>query len=123
MNNRATYYVFGILFSCMSTLFIVDFIMTHELLVDTYTTAAFAVMCFSMGYLHPQLKKKDERIRFIRQKALLYSFMGLAIYFIALTLLLTFNIVSLTALQVITILATLMMATVFLLMAILSKLH
>lgn len=84
---------------------------------------ALSVMFLSLGYLHPQFKKKDERMKLIREKGMFYSYFVLMLYFFLFATLLHFNIISLTAYSVVIILASLVIITVFLSMVILSKIY
>lgn len=69
-------------------------------------------MSFCLGYLHPQFKQKDERMRLIRQKGIYISYFASLVYYIILTVVIQLNFVTLTALQVLNILAALTIITV-----------
>ncbi|QHT48682.1 permease [Bacillus sp. SB49] len=88
--------------------------------MPAYLMVSMAVMSFSMAYLHPQFKQKDERMQLIRYKGLFYSFFAMLIYMFALLTLLEAG-VNLTASMVIQMLIALNICTVFLSWVILSK--
>ncbi len=84
---------------------------------------ALSIMFLSLGYLQPQFRNKDERMKVIREKSMFYSYFIIMLYFLIFILLLGFNVISLTALATVQILASLVLITVFLLMVILSKIY
>jgi len=84
---------------------------------------ALSIMFLSLGYLQPQFRNKDERMKVIREKSMFYSYFFIMLYFLIFILLLGFNVISLTALATVQILASLVLITVFLLMVILSKIY
>jgi uncharacterized protein (UPF0305 family) len=43
-----------------------------KFLVTSTLFLALSVMFFSLSYLHPQFKKKDERMKVIREKGMFY---------------------------------------------------
>ncbi|MFJ7472153.1 permease [Peribacillus frigoritolerans] len=80
-----------------------------------------SIMFFSLTYLHSQFKLKDERMKIIREKSMFYTYFLLMAYFLLFVTLLSLNIISVTAIEIIFILASLTIITVFLLMVIISK--
>ena len=84
---------------------------------------ALSVMFFSLSYLQPQFKKKDERMKVIQEKGMFYSYFGIMFYFLLFTVLLGFNIIDVTAITAVQLLASLTIMTVFLSMVILSKIY
>lgn len=88
---------------------------------QTYSLIALAIMSFSMSYLYPQFKQNDERMKLIRYKGLTFSFLALVAYYIVLSGIIQFNILRLTAMDVLNILAALTISTVFISMVILAK--
>lgn len=121
---RMAYFVIGTIFFCLFTFFIFVGIMANsEPLPQTYMLFAMTVMAFCMGYLYPQIKQKDERMKLIRQKALIYSFAALVVYYIALTGIIQFDILVLSAMQVLNILGALTISTVFISWVIASKFY
>lgn len=82
--------------------------------IMTYMLISMAVLSFSISYLHPQFKQKDERMKLIRYKGLFYSFFSMLGNMNVLLLLLEFRMLSLTAKEVIQILMALNLSTVFL---------
>jgi|SRR5699024_9475849 len=116
-----TFIVLGCLFVILMVFMLVISIAGNGFLEQTYILFAMAVLSFSMSYLYPQFKQKDERMRLIRQKALTYSALAFVVYYIILSGMLQFGIVTLTAMHVLNILAALMVSTVFITMVILAK--
>ncbi|ELK44713.1 UNVERIFIED_CONTAM: permease [Halobacillus marinus] len=115
------YKVAGGLFSVQALFFILISVLAGTLpSMPAYLMVSMAVMSFSMAYLHPQFKQKDERMQLIRYKGLFYSFFAMLIYMFALLTLLEAG-VNLTASMVIQMLIALNICTVFLSWVILSK--
>ncbi|WP_106498454.1 permease [Lentibacillus sp. Marseille-P4043] len=102
-------------------MFVVGFMANSAPPAQTYNLIALTIMSFSMSYLYPQFKQNDERMKLIRYKGLTYSFFALVVYYIVLSGIIQFNIVSLSAMEVLNILAALMISTVFISMVILAK--
>ncbi|MBA2173776.1 permease [Halobacillus locisalis] len=73
-----------------------------------------AVIAFSMSYLHPQFRQKDERMRLIRYKGLFFSFFAILGYMFIMMTLLQFNMIDINAIEVLQILSALFISTVFL---------
>jgi hypothetical protein len=88
---------------------------------QTWTLLSLSVMSFSMGYLYPQFKQKDERMKQIREKGLFYSYFALIVYFLVFNLLIGLKIIDISAMQLLQILAGLTISTVFLSMVFISK--
>ncbi|PZE19772.1 hypothetical protein [Paenibacillus xerothermodurans] len=124
MQSRVGYLIIGFLLLCLSGYIFFDAIWAHST-VPLVTSHVFAVsvLLLSYSYLHPQFKKKDERMKIIREKGMHYSFLVLMLYFIIFVVLLSANIVSLTAIAVVQILISLTIITVALCMVILSKIY
>lgn len=120
--SQKYFFIMGILFLGMSGFMLMSGIMTHSAPpFPTYTLAGMTVMCFCLSYLHPQFKEKDERMKLIRQKGVFYSFFALLLYFIVLSIGLNLEIITLTAAELLNILASLTISTVFLSFVVLSK--
>ena len=88
-----------------------------------YTYMYLVIMCFCLSYLAPQFQRNDERTKFIRRKAMYYSFFAIIAYLIILIAFLNFNLIALSALQVLNLLLASSFITVFLSMVILSKIY
>lgn len=124
MDSRLRYIIIGFLLLIESGyLFYGGMIDNFSLSSGMVTVFALSVMSLSLGYLYPQFKKKDERMKLIREKGMFYSYFLLMFYFFVFATLLHFNIISLTAYTVVTILASLTIITFFLSMVILSKIY
>lgn len=88
---------------------------------ETYTLISLAVMSFCLSYLAPQFSQKDERARVIREKGMFFSGLAFLIYSVILTTALQFNLISLSAIEAINILAALMISTIFISMVVIAK--
>jgi hypothetical protein len=124
MLSRVGYLIIGFVLLCLSGYMFFDAISAHAT-VPLVTSHVFAVsvLLLSYSYLYPQFKKKDERMKIIREKGMHYSFLVLMLYFIIFIVLLSANIVSLTAIAVVQILISLTVITVALCMVALSKIY
>ncbi|MEW9675583.1 permease [Lentibacillus sp. L22] len=120
-NTQLSFIVLGCVFVCMAVFMLVVSIIGQVTLQQTYMLFALAVMSFSMSYLYPQFKQKDERMKFIRYKALTYSAIAFVVYYIVLSGIIQFDILPLTSMDVLNILAALMIITVFGTMVILAR--
>lgn len=120
-NTQLSFIVLGCVFVCMAVFMLVVSIIGQVTFQQTYMLFALAVMSFSMSYLYPQFKQKDERMKFIRYKALTYSAIAFVVYYIVLSGIIQFDILPLTSMDVLNILAALMIITVFGTMVILAR--
>jgi hypothetical protein len=122
MESRLTFYICGGLFLIM-TLFMafVGIAAGESIVPQTWTLLSLTVMSFSMGYLYPQFKQKDERMKLIRQKGLFYAYFALIVYFLIFFLLIGLKIIDISALELLQILSGLIISTVFLSMVYVAK--
>ena len=74
---------------------------------------AVILMIFELAYLQPQFKENDERSKKIKEKGMFFSYFFILGYLMIFLILLNFDMVALTALQVTSMLTALMIATVF----------
>ncbi|MED4533047.1 hypothetical protein ABET51_16525 [Metabacillus fastidiosus] len=88
----------------------------HELLL-----LAVAIMSFCLAYLSPQFQQNDERIKKIKEKGMFYSYFFIIGYMFILMIIVQGNETFFNAYQVICILASLTIMTVFLSFVILAK--
>lgn len=82
---------------------------------------ALAFLSFAQGYLYPQFKQKDERAQLIRQKGMQYSMIALSVYFLVLIFGIELGFFTLAAFDILCILVSLQIITLFSLWMILSK--
>lgn len=121
--SRISFFILGMIFSIMTGLMISVGIMANSAPPSmTYIQLAMAVMCFCLSYLYPQFRQKDERMRLIRQKGTLASFFAMMIYLLVFNVGLQFDFFILTASELIHLLTTLMICTVFISFVVYSKL-
>lgn len=122
--SQKAFLILGIVFSVLGGfLFYVAFMARETPVLMTSTFFAVAIMCFCLSYLYPQFKQKDERMKLIRQKGMFYSYFVLLFYYFVLIIIIQFDIVQITALQVLNLLSALTIITVFISWVILSKLY
>jgi len=88
---------------------------------NLFVIASLAIISFSMAHLAPHLQRKDERIKFIRQKGALYTAILTIIYCVVLWLLLQFEMIGIEVKQIILILLSLVSSTLFVSWLVLSK--
>ncbi|MFC6333861.1 permease [Paenibacillus septentrionalis] len=86
-----------------------------------YIILSLTVMCFCLAYLYPQFKQKDERTTYIRQKGMFISYFALLFYYFILMTIIQFELLTLTAMDVLYILCSLTIITVFLSWVILAR--
>lgn len=91
--------------------------------VMSFLPFSLFIMFFRLGYLYPQFKKNDERYKLIQQKAMFYNYFISMGYLFIFFILLTNNIINLSAQTVIAILGALIIATVNILFIIFSKVY
>ncbi|KMK75576.1 hypothetical protein [Alkalihalobacillus pseudalcaliphilus] len=87
----------------------------------TLIFVAMAVMGFCLSYLQPHFKENDERMRLIRYKGLFASFFATIAYFGIFNILLVTERISITALDLVQIITTLYICTVFISFVIYAK--
>lgn len=80
-----------------------------------------SVMCFCLAYLYPQFKENDERSKRIKEKGMFISYFFIMGYMIIFMALFQLHIITLDGYQTISILAALIIMTVFLSFVIYSK--
>jgi hypothetical protein len=116
------YFIMGILFTLLGGFYVFVAMMAQDKPTSSvYITGSMAVMSFCLSYLSPQFKQKDERMKLIRQKGMFFSYFAILSYYIIFSTLLQFEIISITALELVNILIALTISTVFLSFVIVSK--
>ncbi|MCG1008956.1 permease [Salinicoccus sp. ID82-1] len=88
-----------------------------------YTFISMSIMSFCMAHLYPQFIQKDERMRLIRQKAILASFFAMLLYLMVFTTITQFGLVSLPSVDLFQIFTALMISTAFISMVVYSKVY
>ncbi|WP_442858769.1 permease [Bacillus sp. KH172YL63] len=81
------------------------------------------VLSFCMYFLHPQFKEKDERMKLIREKGMFYSYFVILAFHIVFMMILQFDVIELTAMNLLNILTSLTIMTVFISMVVMSKVY
>ena len=123
-NSRVPFIVCGILFTLMSGFTIFVGIMAESAPAPmAYMTLALAVMSFCMAYLYPHFKKKDERMKIIREKGMFASYFAIIFYLLIFNIGLQFEFFVLTAAQLLNILTALIICTVFISFVVYSKIY
>ncbi|WP_080848334.1 permease [Cytobacillus gottheilii] len=122
MESRKTYFVMGIFFTIIGGFVGFAGIMADSAPISiTYILLAMAYMSFCLSYLFPQFKENDERVKLIKQKGMFASFLAIMLYLILFQFSLQLGWLEVSALQMLHILATLMICTVFSSFVIYSK--
>ncbi|MFS0646869.1 permease [Siminovitchia sp. 179-K 8D1 HS] len=122
--SRISFFVLGIFFSVMGGFMICASFMTNSVPSSmVYIQLAMAIMSFCLSYLYPQFRQKDERMKLIRQKGMLASFVALMIYLFVFNIGLQFDFFILTANELIHILTALIISTVFISLVVYSKIY
>lgn len=122
ITSRRNFYIIGFLFFFIFSIRTFLGITTDSLsLIELLMWGSLTYICFAAGYLYPQFKKKDERTQFIRQKGMYYSLFAVLIYFIALMLGSRFDILNTGITEIIQLLISLTIITIFSSWIILSK--
>lgn len=124
MNSRIAFIIVGTLFFLNIGIIIFLYTVTGRMsLSENIPLIVMALSILSIFYLKSQFKKEDERYKFIREKAMFFSYVAVLAYNIILMVVLQYNIVTLAALEVVQILAALTLITVFISMVVLSKIY
>ncbi|MGN9867146.1 hypothetical protein [Bacillus swezeyi] len=122
MAYRKSCYIIGGLFVFIFVVQMVVGIAAGSLsLIELLMLGALAFLSFAAGYLYPEFKQKDERSQLIRQKGMEYSMIALSVYFLVLILGMQLGFITLAAVDVVRILVSLQIMTIFSSWIILSK--
>lgn len=121
--SRKIFIVIGSLHLIISLFLLTISILAAELTITFLMPLAIAIMCYCLSYLYPEWKQKDERMRLIRTKGLSAAFIALLLYYFVFSGLLHFDAISITAIQLLNILAPLMIITVFLSFVVFAKIY
>jgi hypothetical protein len=87
------------------------------------TPMSLTVLSFCMHFLYPQFKQKDERMKVIREKGIFYSYFAILLYHIIFMTIVQFDIIELTAMNLLNIMTSLIIMTVFISMVIMAKIY
>ncbi|MED1675071.1 permease [Pallidibacillus thermolactis] len=125
MKSKMGNLVTGVILLILSIYTIVNELIGNdtELLFLGILFFSIAVMFLSLAYLHNQFKKKDERMKMIRERAMFYSYFAIMVYYFIFIILLGLNLINLSPIETIEILASLTIITVFLSQVVLSKIY
>src|SRR5699024_11275261 len=94
MGYQKAYFFLGCAFSIVGIFLATVFIIIEGTFPSMgYMYISLVFMCFCLSYLAPQFQRNDERTKFIRQKAMFYSFFSIIGYLIVLLALLNFNVI------------------------------
>lgn len=121
--SRKIFIVIGSLHLIISLFLLTISLLAAELTITFLMPLALAIMCYCLSYLYPEWRQKDERMRLIRTKGLSASFIALLLYYFVFSGLLQFDAISITAIQLLNILAPLMIITVFLSFVVFAKIY
>ena len=87
------------------------------------TPMSLTVLSFCMYYLYPQFKQKDERMKMIREKGIFYSYFAILVFHFIFMTILQFDLIQLTAMNLLNILTSLIIMTVFISMVIMARIY
>jgi hypothetical protein len=87
------------------------------------TPMSLTVLSFCMHYLYPQFKQKDERMKMIREKGIFYSYFAILVFHVIFMTILQFDVIQLTALNLLNVLTSLTIMTVFISMVIAARIY
>jgi hypothetical protein len=87
------------------------------------TPMTLTVLSFCMHYLYPQFKQKDERMKMIREKGIFYSYFAILVLHVIFMTILQFDVIQLTALNLLNVLTSLTIMTVFISMVIVARIY
>ncbi|TSB45347.1 hypothetical protein [Alkalicoccobacillus porphyridii] len=116
MKAERIFFSFASLFNLLFAAFLITItILTNNQLNGyEFILISTSIMCASLAYLYPQFKKKDERVILIKQKATYVSYFFFIGYAMIFMILLSTNVLTLSAYQLLSIFTALMISTVFL---------
>jgi predicted ABC-type exoprotein transport system permease subunit len=122
MNNRIFFFIAFIFFLILSLLMLLPSLITlTEPGSRLYPTIMLTVTSFSWWKLYPQFQKKDERMTYIQQKSLVYTFFFTAAYLVLVLINNQFTLIHLNTEDTISLLGSLIGSTAFINMLILAK--
>ncbi len=122
MASQKRFLIIGILISFIFAVRLVLSLMTDTVsVVELLNWGSLAYMTFAIGHLYPQFKQKDERVDAIRQKGMYQSIFLVLVVLIALMVLVQFNILVITTLEVIRVMISVIIITIWTNWIILSK--
>lgn len=127
MNNnkkieQRMFFILGIFFLANGIILSVASISTGRFPVGfDVMSFAISIMAFCNGYLYPQFQAKDERSRVIREKGMFYSYFMLIGYLVVFMVLFQFTPFFLDGYQTVSVVAALLIATVFTSFVVVSK--
>ncbi|MFD3449560.1 hypothetical protein ACFDTO_33825 [Microbacteriaceae bacterium 4G12] len=122
MISRRSFYIVGCLFVFILGVRLVLGMMTNSVsFVELLMWGTLAFLGFAGGYLYPQFKDEDERVKLIKQKGMYVSGIAILIYFTISMALIKYNIIYLATTEMIEILMALTIITTFSSWIILSK--
>ena len=120
--EQRIFFVLGIFFLANGILLSASSISTGRFPVGFDVMAfAISIMAFCNGYLYPQFQAKDERSRIIREKGMFYSYFLLIGYLAVLMVLFQFTSFMLDGYQTVSVVAALLIATVFTMFVVVAK--
>jgi hypothetical protein len=87
------------------------------------TPMSLTVLSFCMHYLYPQFKQKDERMKMIREKGIFYSYFAILVFHVIFMTILQFDVIHLTAMNLLNVLTSITIMTVFISMVIVARIY
>lgn len=122
MVSRKFFYLFGILMFFILSVRLILSIMTGTFsIVEIASWSALTFMSFAIGYLQPQVHRKDERMQYIKKTTMHYSLRVIVSFIFVLTITLQTNLLTLKSIEVLAILTGFSTITIFTIWIIISK--
>lgn len=124
IDNRAGRIVFlivGLLFFLYAILMVFTDLSSNTFSEQTVILFSLSIMAFCLSYLYPQFKNSDKRTKKIREKGMGFSFLMVVGYMFIFLLITQFNIFMFSAYEVVSVLLSLSMITIFISFVILSR--
>ncbi|WP_164669863.1 hypothetical protein [Virgibacillus doumboii] len=114
MASRKTFLILGIMAFLLTLTHLSILIAAGEFSLKLlFVYGAIVYMLFAITYLLPQLEKQDERMKFIKQKTMQYSMIAVLFYIVLLTVNMTGEFVPLAAGEMLSLLMSMSIVTIW----------
>ncbi|WP_456276306.1 hypothetical protein [Bacillus sp. AK128] len=122
MVSQKSFFIAGLLISFIFIVrFVLFFMTTSVSIIELINWGSLAYMTFAISHLYPQFKHKDERIDAIRQKGMYYSIFIVLVMLIVLMLMIQLNLLALSSLEIVRVLISVIIVSIWTNWIILSK--
>lgn len=122
MASQRKFTVIGFMFTIIFMVRLAQYLQSETAsVVELINLGSLAFMAYAIGHLYPQFKQRDERVDAIKQKGMYLTVFIVLVGLIALMGLIQFNIIKLTALEMIRVIISLVIITIWSCWLIFSK--